>query len=215
MSPLHPLGYRIFVPQPGGVPALPVVYGENGEVLGTLGTSGDGPEQFREPLFVRFGPGDSLYVFDGAQRVLIFSPERAYARTIALPITPWDAAVLPDGRMVVSSSIHDHALPLLLVRPDGSTERAIGGGDSVSLATPSPRRVVLAADGSIWTVPMAGRWRIEHWDSGGRLLAAFERTPEWYRPTGAIRRAGGRAPSPTCRTPGSRYRTPLAPRQGS
>lgn len=180
VSPLHPQGYRILVPQPGGVSALPAVYGEDGKYLGVLGTSGEGPGEFREPLFVRFGPGDSLYVFDGAQRVLIFSPTREYARTIMLPVTPWDAAVLADGRMVIASATHDHGLPLLVIGLDGAVIQEIGGSDSVSMATGSPRRIVPAPDGTIWTMPMTGSWRIEHWDLSGKLLAAHDRAPAWY-----------------------------------
>lgn len=180
VSPLHPQGYRILVPQPGGMPALPAVYADDGSFLGVLGALGDGPEEFREPLFVRFGPGDSLYVFDGAQRVLIFSPGRAYARTIMLPVTPWDAAVLADGRMVVASATHDHGLPLLVIGPDGAVIQEIGGSDSASMATPSPRRIVPAPDGTIWTMPMTGQWRVEHWDLSGKLLAAHDRAPSWY-----------------------------------
>ncbi|MEO5826911.1 MAG: hypothetical protein ABIR59_13555 [Gemmatimonadales bacterium] len=180
VSPLHPQGYRILVPQPGGVPALPAVYGEDGKYLGVLGTSGDGPGEFREPLFVRFGPGDSLYVFDGAQRVLVFSPSREYARTIMLPVAPWDAAVFADGRMVVASATHDHGLPLLVIGADGTVVQEIGGSDSASMATVSPRRIVTAPDGTIWTMPMTGSWRVEHWDLSGKLLTAHDRAPAWY-----------------------------------
>ncbi len=180
VSPLHPQGYRILVPQPGGLPTLPAVYGDDGTYLGVLGASGDGPGEFREPLFVRFGPGDSLYVFDGAQRVLIFSPARAYARTIMLPVTPWDAAVLADGRMVIASATHDHGLPLLVVGSDGAVIQEIGASDSASMAAPSPRRIVPAPDGTVWTMPMTGSWRLEHWDLSGKLLAAHDRAPAWY-----------------------------------
>ncbi len=180
VSPLHPLGYRILVPQPNGVTALPAVYAEDGAYLGVLGTSGDGPGEFREPLFVRFGPGDSLYVFDVAQRVLIFAPTREFVRSVMLPVTPWDAAVLADGRMVVASAIHDHGLPLLVIGPDGQVMQELGGSDSASMAVPSPRRIVPAADGTIWTMPMTGAWRVEQWNLDGKLVGAHDRAPAWY-----------------------------------
>ncbi len=198
VSPRHPGGYRVLVPQPGAVSALPTVYGDDGTFFGVLGAAGEAPEQFREPLFVRFGPGDSLYVFDGAQRVLIFGPDRRYGRTVPLPVVPWDAVVLADGRMVVASSSFDHPLPLLLVGPDGATLREIGAGDSVARTMPSPRAVALAPDGTYWTVLMTGRWRVEHWDTTGALLGVIERAPTWYPPY--RRELGGvasQAPQPT------------------
>lgn len=198
VSARHPGGYRILVPQPGGVVALPAVYGDDGTFLGVLGSAGDAPEQFREPLFVRFGPGDSLYVFDAAQQVLVFGPDRRYGRTIPLPFVPWDAVVLGDGRMVVASSSFDHPLPLLLVGSDGAVVREIGASDSVARATPSPRRVLAGPDGSYWTVLTTGRWRIEHWDTAGALIGVIERTPPWYPPyQRELSLAGGIAPQPT------------------
>ncbi len=197
VSPRHPLGYRVLVPQPGGAAGLPGVFGDDGAFLGSLGAGTD-TARFTEPLFVRFGPADSLYVFDGASKILVFSPDRQYARTIPLSITPWDGAVLADGRIIVSSALHDHALPLLLLRPDGSVEREIGLGDSASAATSSPRRVVLGPDGTVWTMPMAGRWRLEQWNLDGSLLRAFDRTPDWYAPyQRQIALASGTARHPT------------------
>jgi hypothetical protein len=180
VSPQHPGGYRVLVPQSPGGGALPMAFGDDGRRIDSIGSFGTGQEHLSEPLFVRFGPGDSLYLFDGARRVLIYSPDRRYQRTVALPVTPWDAAILADGRMVVSSSLYEHPLPLLILRADGTIEREIGGTDSASMAVRSPRRVIPGPDGTIWTMPMTGRWRLEQWSLDGTLRRTLDRTPDWY-----------------------------------
>lgn len=197
ISPRHPLGYRVMVPQAGASVELPNVYGDDGRYLGSLGETGDGPGQFIEPLFSRVGPGDSLWLFDGSARASVFTPERVFARTIALPVAPWDAAVLPDGRLVIAAATSGAPLPLLLLNGAGAVIRYIG--------TPLPdeplgamRRIVLARDATIWTVPMLGSWRIEHWDTTGANLGALERTPEWFTPYQRYQApAPGIAPQPT------------------
>ena len=197
VSARHPLGYRVLIPQlttGGGVPAI---YDDAGKFLGALTVPPESAAQFREPLFARFGPGDSLYVFDGARRAFVFTPDRRHVRTVELPVIPWDAVVLADGRLVIASAVHDHPLPLVVLRADGTVEGEIGGSDSIAMRTPSPRRIVLARDGTLWTMPMAGQWRLEHWAADGALLAAIDRTPNWYPPYDGATRDTGRAPRPT------------------
>lgn len=181
VSALHPHGWRVLVPQPGGVPALPLVYSDSGAFLGLLGSRGDSVGEFREPLFARFAPHDSLWIFDGAGRALLFDPERRWVRSIATGIAPWDAQLLADGRMLVSSSSSEQPFPLRLLRADGTLEREVAG-DSASRALRNPRRIVLAPDGTWWTIPMQFRWRLEHWDSTGASLGAIERQPDWFAP---------------------------------
>ena len=126
VSALHPGGFRIVIPAAGAgsVATAPLVYSGDGTFLGTL-SGGERPdEQFQVPLFARFGPGDSIWVFDGAGRALIFGPDRHYARTVSLPVTPWDALVLTDGRMLVSPADANRPLPLLLLDPSGRVIRS-------------------------------------------------------------------------------------------
>jgi len=179
VSARHAGGYRILVPQPGGVAALPLAYADDGRLLGPLTTTGDSVGGFREPLFTRIGPGDSLWLFDNAQRVLVFAPNRSWVRTIPLLVGPWDAVVDAEGRMLISSSSSERPFPLLLISATGVLERELLG-DSVSQSIHSPRRVIRAPDGSWWTMPMQFRYRLEHWDTSGVLLGVIERTPKWF-----------------------------------
>jgi hypothetical protein len=198
VSGLHGDTYRVLIQAFGEVPSLPLIYSKDGTYLGTLGTQGDGPEQFHRARFTRSGPGDSLWIFDDLPRVLVYSPDRHYVRTIDLPMTPWDALVLPDGSLLLSSVNAGQPLPFLLVDAHGLLVRTIGIDDSASNSIQSPRQLVRGRDGTFWTMPSSYGWRLEHWDTAGHPLGVIERMPAWYPRYGTYA-AGSRqqAPSPT------------------
>ncbi|MGH7523490.1 MAG: hypothetical protein ACREK8_04215, partial [Gemmatimonadales bacterium] len=184
VSALHPDGFRIVIPAAGagGLATAPLVYSREGRFLGTL-QGGERPdEQFQVPLFARFGPGDSIWVFDGAGRALIFGRDRRYARTASLPVTPWDALVLTGGRMLVSPADANRPLPLLLLDSAGGLIRRFGGADTLPSRPLAPRWLARGSDGTFWSMPTRFRWRLEHWDSIGKLLSTVERRPAWFTP---------------------------------
>jgi hypothetical protein len=180
VSPRLPNGTRILVPQPGGVSALPTVLGDDGKYLGTIGAEGDEAGEFRGALFARVGPGDSVYIFAENPRAVVFSADRRPGRTIPLPMGIWDALVLPDQRIVLTSPMNERPLPFLLLDSQGKLLQELGGSDSASLAVKSPRWLARGNDGSYWTMPMQFRWRLEHWDSTGALIKAIDRNPAWF-----------------------------------
>jgi hypothetical protein len=180
VSPRLASGIRILVPQPGSVSALPALFGESGKFLGTLGAEGDEPGEFRGAIFARVGPGDSIYLFAENPRVVVFGGDGSYGRTIPLPMGIWDAIVLADRRIVLTSPMNERPLPFLLLDPQGNLLRELGGSDSLSSAVKSPRWLARGTDGSYWTMPMQFRWRLEHWDSTGALIQAIERNPAWF-----------------------------------
>jgi hypothetical protein len=200
VSARHPDGFRIVIPGAGagGIATQPLVYNDSGRFLGTLNGGAPVAEQFQVPLFARIGPGDSIWVFDGSQRVLIFGPGREYGRTVQLPETPWDAVVLPDGRMLIAAANADRPLPLLLVSQTGIPIREFGAHDSAAAAIHAPRWLIRDADGSFWSMPMQFRWRLEHWDSTGVRLSVLERRPDWFGPYSRVSTPdGNHAPQPT------------------
>lgn len=200
VSARHPGGFRIVVPGAGagGISTQPLVYNDSGRYLGTLTGGASAAEQFQVPLFARIGPGDSIWVFDGSQRVLIFGPRREYERTVQLPETPWDALVLPDGRMLIAPASADRPLPLLLLTRTGSLIREFGAHDSSGVAIRAPRWLIGDGDGSFWSMPMQFRWRLEHWDSSGASLSVLERQPDWFRPYSQLSTPdSNHAPQPT------------------
>lgn len=180
VSARHPGGFRVLVPQPGGVAAVPLAFADDGHLLGALTIPADS-SGFSEPLFARFGPGDSIWVFDNAQRAMVFGPDRQWGRTVQVPVGPWDAKFGTDGRLLVATSSSERPFPLLMLSPTGKLLREFAG-DSASQSIHSPRRIIEAPDGSWWTMPMQFRYRLEHWDSTGALLGVIERTPDWYPP---------------------------------
>lgn len=188
VSARHPLGYRIAVPQPGSVPALPLVFDDSGRYLATLADPSDSTGAFVEPLFARLGAGDSVWIFDGARRVLVFSPDRRPVRTVALPVAPWDAVILPGSRIALTPATFGAPLPWLLLDGEGRTIREIGEPDST---IPTPRRIIAGLDNTVWTLAMTHQWRLEHWDLDGNLLARLTAPPSWFVPHDELR-----APSP-------------------
>lgn len=187
VSARHPLGYRVLVPQPGSVPSLPVVYDDSGSFLGTLGSRGDSAHNLVEPLFARIGPGDSVWVFDGARRAVIFSPERVLVRSITLPVSPWDAVVLSGGRVALTPAMFGEPLPWLLLDAAGNEVARIGESDAL---VPSPRRIIAGVDGTVWTLAMTHRWRMEQWDLSGTRLRQFTDAPSWFTPHDALTAPG-------------------------
>jgi hypothetical protein len=180
VSPRHPLGFRVLIPAASGVAALPNVYDDTGRFLGSLRGGADTGQRFVSPLFTRFGPGDSLWVFDGSGRVLVFDARRTFVRVAALPVSPWDAIVLADSRMVVAPANADRPLPLLLLDTDGRTIREIGHGDSAGAELHAPRWIVPGSGGRFWSMPTQFRWRLEAWDTTGAALGVSERSPAWF-----------------------------------
>jgi hypothetical protein len=178
VSAHHPGGFRVLIPQPGGVPALPLVFSDEGAFLGTLGTRDEGPGQFIEPLFTKIGPGDSLWIFDGASRVQVFGPDRVWARSIALPVAPWDAVIFNDGRMVIASGSYGQPLPVHLLDTNGKLVRSIGGSDAAG--SPSPRRITRGLGGTFWLASMTHRFQVEQWDTSGTPRTAIQDVPEWF-----------------------------------
>jgi hypothetical protein len=187
VSPRHPLGYRVLVPQPGSVPSLPVVYDDSGTFLGTLGSRGDSIHNMVEPLFARIGPGDSIWVFDGARRVVVLSPERQLVRSFPLPVSPWDAVVLSGGRIAVTPAMFGQPLPWFLLDNTGNVIRQVGESDAL---VPSPRRIIAGQDGTVWTIAMTHQWRLEQWDMIGNRLKQFTAAPSWFTPHDALTAPG-------------------------
>ncbi len=188
VSARHAGGYRIVVPQPGPLPARPLVFDDSGGYLGTLGGGGTDADDFVEPLFARIGPGDSVWVFDGARRALLFSPEREHVRTIALPVAPWDAVVMAGGMLAVTPATFGAPMPWLLLDAGGGVVRSVGEPDTT---VPSPRRIIAGGDGTVWTLAMSHRWLLEHWSRDGELLHRFTEAPSWFEGYDELR-----APSP-------------------
>ncbi len=197
VSPRLANGVRVLIPAGTGGETAPLVYGGDGRFLGALQASTDTTTGFHRPLFSRVGSGDSLWVFDAADRALVFGPARNYVRTVPLPVSPWDAVMLRDGRLLVTSSDAGHPLPVLLLDATGHVVRQIGAADSAALAIKAPRQIVVGPDGTWWTMPTAFRWQFEHWDTTGASIGVLAQPePKWFTPYDALRSGSVSRPPP-------------------
>lgn len=179
VSARHPAGYRVVVPQPGSSGFVPLAFDDGGNFLGALDPGGHGADGFVRPLFARVAPTGELWVFDAAHRALVFDATRRYLRTVRLPVAPWDATILADGRLAMTSSTFAAPQRWLLVEPSGGLIRSVGDGTP---ELPSPRRILAGVDGEVWTVAMTHRFVIEVWDTLGGLVRRFEQAPAWFPP---------------------------------
>ncbi len=177
VSDLHPAGFRVVIPQLGGMQALPARFDAQGRHLNDLGSWGRRAEGFDRPLFARFGPGDSIWIFDANRRVLIFDTEGQYVRSFTLSANPWDAVILPDGSVLVSTASSGDSVALRHLDPEGRLRRAFRAGNRVD---PGLRQLIPGRDGRIWAVLMQRQWRVEQWDTAGAFVRAIDRSPEWY-----------------------------------
>lgn len=143
------------------------VFDKDGKFLQRLGTTGDGPGEFRLVRRVFIGAGDSIVVSDWSLRVHIFTPELLFARTQTVAGFP--ALLLPNGEFVVAEPLGAPGrvgYPLHHVLADGSYGKSFGtdtlqsGADVKLFAT---RLIANADSGGIWTVA-PGRYVIERWN---------------------------------------------------
>lgn len=73
------------------------VYDAAGKPVRTIGRKGAGPGEFRSPLRVAVGSGDSLYVLDDANsRIQVLSAAGAYARVLPTRDRYRSFPLLPD-----------------------------------------------------------------------------------------------------------------------
>lgn len=178
VTPLTRRGERVVIPQVAGLRSLPLRWKPEAGVVGELGHWAKDKDTtgFEKPLFVRIGPGDSLWVFDGSRRVLVFDPAGVPGRQFTLPLDAWDALVLDDGRLVVSPANTGDSNLLALLTGEGVLLRALGGGE------PALRLLLRGPDGEVWSLLATRQWRLEQWDTLLGRRAVVDRFPDWYQP---------------------------------
>lgn len=193
----HPGGFRVVIPAASAIGTLPIIFDSAGRYLGSLRGNDSPLGAFNGPMFSRLGPGDSIWVFDNSARVLVFGPERDYVRTFMLPEVVRDGMLLPDGRLIVTS---DSGGVIQLVESTGKLVRTMGAQDSSGRLVNQGHSIVTAIGGTFWTTTVAGRWRLEHWDTAGALLGSVEPQATWFpaepRDGLAAVVAGDRPPAP-------------------
>ncbi|MEO8226060.1 MAG: hypothetical protein ABI637_01450 [Gemmatimonadota bacterium] len=179
----------------GGLGETPIVFDARGRFVRRLGTLGDGPGEFRGPVMIRLGAGDSLYTFDfGQRRVSVLSPTFRYVRSFPVPQTLGDFLPARNGAIVANAPMRDAAhigLPLHLIDSTGVASHSFGVARPLLLPTNKMsqeyRRLTPDGQGGFWSAFWTTRYRLEHWSSDGTLLQAIEREVPWYQPYTAVR----------------------------
>lgn len=178
---------RYFVTTPFMSEELPYVYDQRGRFLQRLGSIGDGPGEFRRAQVALVAPGDTLFIFDQASRLSVFSPGLEYIRSAPAIPAPYDAVALPSGTIVTDLALPTGA-PLHQYDRDGNLLRSFGevqrrwGGFSRSPA------YVLAASrmGGLWAISRHFRYTIQLWDSVGLKVREFAPTVDWFPPSDSL-----------------------------
>jgi hypothetical protein len=154
------------------------VYDASGAHLRTLGREGEGPGEYQGIAGLRFGPRDSLFVFDWALwRVTVYGPElEEPIRTTALPVEPlYRVLVLDDGRFVISSAMWTPelvGLPIHVIAADGELLDSFGNDGSRDPGDAAGRPRLLApasGDGAFWAV-RPDEYRLQKWTPDGTLV---------------------------------------------
>ena len=173
VSARHPGGFRIVTPTISAIQTSPLAFTDDGRYLESLRGDTTALGKFSGPMFVRLGPGDSIWVFDNSGRVLIFNAQRRFVRTITLPTAPIDAFLLQDNRIVAS---FDASAAVQLLDANGALVRIVAATPIESQGVTGSARIVPAPDGSFWTYRAQPSDRLEHWDTSGTKLG--EMTPQ-------------------------------------
>jgi len=115
-------------------------FSADGDFLETVGGEGEGPGELQWFLTVSRYRGDSLFVYDYAQRaVTVFSPDLGFARRFRNPIVEgnfWVVSALADGRFLLHSPGRNR-LPggpgivpdsswIIVSAPDGTSADTVG-----------------------------------------------------------------------------------------
>lgn len=156
------------------------IFSAEGEFQESVGGEGEGPGELQWFLTVSPYRGDSLWVYDYAQRaVTIFSPQMAFARRFRNPVTEgnyWISSALADGRFLLYSPgrnrlpggpgiVPDTSL-IIVSAPDGATVDTVGAfevtkkqvgpnGRAQGLFLQPYGALVGYGDGVVWTEGVA------------------------------------------------------------
>lgn len=176
------------------------VYDATGKPVRTIGRKGAGPGEFRSPLRVAVGSGDSLYVLDDANsRIQVVAASGAYARVFPTRDRYRSFTLLPDDRL------------LLFRLPKSRSDRLFHGFDREGrevMAFGTPLQPDSALDLENWFVARA---------PGGRFWTASIWSYELRRWSGpdsldlAVIRKAGWFPSPSVFSEDAYVRVPPPP----
>jgi hypothetical protein len=177
---------RFLVTRPGI--STPYLADQTGRVVRQVGKPGDGPGEFKLPRHSLEGT-DGYFVFDiGHARVTQLSKTFEYVSSSPLAsaarLRTYPVALGPRA-FAINADINSRdaiGQPLHIVSRDGSLLRSFGGNPAVQTGVGDPalhRAIASSRNNTLW-VAHRNQYRIEEWDSTGRLLRVIERRASWF-----------------------------------
>jgi hypothetical protein len=156
--------------------------GRDGAIVRRIGRLGSGPGEFRIPMFVMETATEYLVADPVLGRITHLDRNGLDFRTttpIPGTLTGVVPVVWPDGTYLFWGSVGiagaaDHGFHV--VSPDGRVRHSFGPS-SRGEETP-----LLARSGEHAFWALYRDYRIDRWSRDGRLLASFQRHPDWFRP---------------------------------
>jgi hypothetical protein len=167
-----------------------------GHIVREVGRSGRGPgEYLRAQYVLEQRAGHRVYDQELRRTTLLTRGSLAVAGTAPLPFFSFDAALFSDGRSVQSGRHRAPGAdghPLHLIDAAGSVVRSFGGEERwLKAVRENPgllrvehqfqRALAPSGDSAIWAAHK-NRYRIEKWDTAGRLIAIYERRSRNFPP---------------------------------
>jgi hypothetical protein len=168
----------------GYQPGVVTILSPTGERIGRFGQEGPGPGELPSGAFnVHVTALDSIYIQNSRFRWNVWTPEHQFVRSMALgviPAGPMARCVLSGGGMITASP-GGSTTSLQLVDAAGHLVAGLGDTDPTRGSLPR-RAVTCGAENTAWAFPDPGRpdYRIERWDSTGRLRRAVIRRTESF-----------------------------------
>ena len=160
----------------------PHVANARGEIVAAIGRGGEGPGEYRL-VTAALDYGGGFLIYDGRlRRVTRLNRALEFQRVEAFPPIGGARPVIAydNGNYVVNGtySLSGAASKALhLVSPDGKVLRSFG--PELSRNGAAIRLVARSRDGTV-LVARYTDYRIERWDTAGRLLRVYKRDASWF-----------------------------------
>jgi hypothetical protein len=187
---------------------LPLVFAPSGRFIQRLGREGDGPGEYRMARRILVLPGDTLAIVDvGSRRISLLSPGYRYLRAKRLVGKTNTVQFIRPNQLVTNAEISSAqaiGFPLHRLGDDGAVINSFGSDHSE--LRPNDiyallRHLILEDNRHLWSVTAFYNYRIEAWDSTGRLRATLNRKADWFIPYKDVLNATPSIPpSPTIRS---------------
>jgi hypothetical protein len=143
------------------------------------------PDEWRAAAAVAFaGDGSLLLMSEQRSRLVRLSPQGRVTRDVPLPANS-HRFVIAGGHIVVNAEVRTASgigFPLHIVANGGGVTRSFGATDATVVPREQSewrRRLALSRRGNVWSVEPR-TYRMELWDTHGRLLRTLLRTGPWW-----------------------------------